>query len=183
VHTWYYAEIGSPVGISASYARLGEEIAGALLDGARRGGPDELRALLTSMHPSREECPACRCLDQKEAETLGKLRERLCRVGQTSDVPPLCIDHAAALVDATVSVETARAITLATAQRLLRRVEDMRTYALKRETLRRSLLDKEETAAYRDVLWRLVGDPILAGAPRRESEFASPYRRPIRTPR
>ena len=176
-HTWYYAEIGSPVGISASYARLGEEIANLMLDASTRSTTAELRSLLTSLHPTREVCPACRCLDQKEAELLAELRGTLPKLRRPTGVPPLCIDHAAALIDASVSTETARAVTYATAQRLLRRAEDMRTYALKREALRRSLLDKDETVAYRDVLLRLASDPLLAGAPRRESELASPFRR------
>ncbi|MGH9105261.1 MAG: hypothetical protein ACRDZX_05375 [Acidimicrobiales bacterium] len=58
-------------------------------------------------------------------------------------------------------------VVAATANRLRRGAEDMRTYSLKRESLRRALVDQEEKAAYQDVLQCLVGHPLLVAPVKR----------------
>jgi hypothetical protein len=177
VHTWYYAEIGSPVGVSASYARLSEMIATALRTAADEGQDlGGLRAVVTASLSSRAHCPACARLAEVRARELGKLRDQFAGPADQAQVPPLCLDHVADLLREDIDVGSAGRVLRAIANRLERRAEDMRTYSLKRESLRRSLLDKEEDAAYFDVLLRLVGDPLLSGAARHESQFASPFR-------
>jgi len=165
-HTWYYAEIGSPIGISASYARVGEHVAAVLRAAAEADDLTALRTRLRDAACSQAQCPACRRLAECHTEMLGNLRDALANGGA---VPPLCVGHASDLLDHEADLDRARRVAEATASRLARRAEDMRTYALKRESLRQALIDREEADAYEDVLVRLVGDPLLV-RPRRTEE-------------
>lgn len=167
MHTWYYERIGSPMGVSASYARLGEKVAAALAGTADARDLAILRNGLLALQGSPETCPACRRLHEALKMMLVELRAALAAGG---DVPPLCVGHVRDVLAAELDLEVARTVVSATAHRLARRADDMRMYALKRAALRRGLIDSEEEAAYHDVLVRLVGDPLLAGAPRHETE-------------
>lgn len=170
-HTWYYAEIGSPVGVSASYARLGEHVASLLREAALAATDTaDLGKALRSSRADAATCPACRRLAEVRLKVLDETRRSL---GGGELVPPLCLDHAAGLV-AGLDLRLARQVVLSSANRLARRAEDMRTYSLKREALRRELIDEEETDAYRDLLVRLVSDPLVAAAGGRRSPPSRP---------
>lgn len=164
-HTWYYAGIASPVGISGSYARLAETTAAGLRRAiAESDGPAAWRAALQLAQSSGGDCPACIRLEQVCGELLADLRRRLERSDADPPVVPgLCVDHAAKLLEVDLDREVARRVVSALAGRLERRAEDMRTYSLKRESRRRGLVDKEEEAAYQDVLVWLAGHPVLVG--------------------
>jgi hypothetical protein len=163
VHTWYYESIASPLGVSSAYAPMGEAVADELESAASDAlGLAGLRALLVRLGASGAACPACAHLSAVLQETLQALRSVLGSAAAPRDVPPLCLGHAADLLGDGLDVELARKVVLATANRIRRGSEDMRTYSLKRESLRRGLVDKEEEGAYRDVLVRLAGAPLLA---------------------
>jgi hypothetical protein len=63
-----------------------------------------------------------------------------------------------------LDVELARKVVLAGPDRFRRGAEDVRSYALKREALRRGLVDTKEEGAYRDMLVHLTGAPLVAPA-------------------
>lgn len=162
VHTWYYERIGSPIGISEAYAPLAEATADALLEAAAgMSSPAELQTAL--WRSSRPDCAACATLYSAQGKALGDVLADLARPGASPAVPALCLSHSAQVVSLALDEGLARQVVTATADRLKRRAEDMRSYSLKRQSLRRRFIDQEEETAYRDVLIRLVGHPLLAG--------------------
>jgi small GTP-binding protein len=164
-HTWYYEYIGSPVGVSQGYAPLAEATADTLLEAvAGTSGRAELEAALS--RASRADCAACARLYSVCKEVLRRLSANLERSGSPQEIPALCLRHAAEMISLGLDDDSARQVVSSTASRLKRRAEDMRSYSLKRQSLRRGFIDEEEETAYRDVLLRLVGHPLLAGAPR-----------------
>ena len=158
LHTWQYASVGSPLGISAGYARLAASVAAALESLARQDftATDLARgvAALTT-EPGR--CPVCAALADAERTAIA---------GLISQVPVatavLCLRHLALALSAGVEAGAARALLDALAGRLRRDSEDMRAYALKREAYRSGLVTTEESRAHLDALRRLAGPPALA---------------------
>jgi ribosome biogenesis GTPase A len=174
LHTWYYAEIGSPTGISASYARVGETTAAALRDAAANADSiEELRRALAGARADDSACPACAHLEAVALAVRDEVRETLRKGGE---VPGLCLDHTGALLGDDFELPVARRVVAVLADRLERRAEDMRTYSLKRESLRGGLIDREEEAAFVEMLRRIASDPLLVTAARNESAHASPWR-------
>ncbi|HUB70595.1 MAG TPA: dynamin family protein [Acidimicrobiales bacterium] len=164
-HTWYYEQIGSPVGISEAYAPLAEAAANVLVGAAAdRGDLAALQGALSQV--TRTECRACTRLNAARLETLERLRRVLGQPGTAPQMPPICLRHATELVNLGLDEDLARQVVLATANRVRRRSEDMRTYSLKRQSLRP--VSREEEAAYRDALLLLVGHPLLLGVVRGE---------------
>lgn len=76
-------------------------------------------------------------------------------------VPALCIVHIAAVLAAHPDLQSGRRLVRSLAAVLARISEDMRTYSLKRESLRRRLLSDEEVAAYLQAISYLVGNRDL----------------------
>ncbi len=157
LHTWQYARLASPVGISAGNARLTSHLAGALRDadaGSRE--PGELARHIAAVVGGRA-CPACTLLADTERDAAGELAE------SREAVPPrLCLRHLVLVLEACPPLPKGRAMTSALTAMLQRASENMRAYALKREALRRGLITAEEASAYTDSLRMLAGLPSLA---------------------
>ncbi len=159
LHTWQYAHLASPVGISAGNARLASQLAGALRDAsARSRDPGELAGQVGAL-ARNQACPACALLAATEQEAA---EEQAAQTATAAEPPPLCLRHLALALDACSSLPAGRAITNALAVALQRASENMRAYALKREALRRGLVTSDEAKAYSDALRLLVGQPSLA---------------------
>jgi len=159
LHTWQYALLASPVGISAGNARLASQLAGALreADAASRN-PSELAGNVVALARTRA-CPACAVLAGTEREAVGELAAPAQPAG---DPPELCLRHLALVLEACPSLPVGRAMTSALAAALQRASENMRAYALKREALRRGLISSDEASASSDALRLLAGQPTLA---------------------
>lgn len=159
MHTWYYAKVASPVFISSAYAVLAEARADQLEETGRHArDARQLNAAIAELEPSRAKCPACARIEEVERDALLELRATVSSDLATSSIPALCVHHTALLIASGIDLELGRRVVATSAALLRRRSEDMRTFALKREA-RRGLLDREEEAAYRDVLLRFAGDP------------------------
>jgi small GTP-binding protein len=157
-HTWQFAAMASPVGISAAYAELAEHTADLLdPDGERPtgavAGPDR----------HREPCPICAVLAERQREAVADV------VAQSSGghVPVLCLHHVdmALATQPAPSPDVARGLPAALAAALRRDAQDMRAFALKREALRADLVTAEESHAYDEVLRLLAGHRALAAPP------------------
>ncbi|MFC4242911.1 dynamin family protein [Gryllotalpicola reticulitermitis] len=146
-HTWSYASMTSPLGISAAFASLAEATAKALTNSLQHGG-----ALPDVIDPDPRSCPVCAAILQAESAALRELHE-----GDT-----VCLRHLARAAESGVSRPLVEAFTRELAETLTRHAQDMRSYALKREALTRSLLTAEESRAYRETLMLLAADPALA---------------------
>ena len=159
LHTWQYAHMASPVGISAGNARLASQLAGALREAdAASCDAGELARHVAGLARTRD-CPACAVLAATEREVAGELAARAPAAGEP---PQLCLRHLALVLEACSSLPAGRAMTSALATALQRASENMRAYALKREALRRGLITADEASAYSDALRLLAGQPALA---------------------
>ncbi len=154
LHTWQYAQLASPVGISAGYSALASATAGAIerLE-AQASTPAELGRDLASLTA----CTACAALTAAEGQAVRRLAPRA-----AADMPAsLCLRHVALILQSGCTPEAAAHLTGGLASTLRRLAGDMREYALKREALRRSLITAEEANAYAGALRLLAGPPAL----------------------
>jgi GTPase SAR1 family protein len=157
LHTWQYAAIASPVGISAGYAGLAASVADALESLSSQDSPAaDLARKVVALTAGPGTCPACAAL---------AIRERTAIAGLIAQDPPtaaaLCLRHLAMALSTGAGPETARALLRGLAARLRRDSEDMRAFALKREAYHSWLVTAEESRAHGDALRRLAGLPSL----------------------
>ncbi len=158
LHTWQYAQLASPVGISAGNAMLASQLADALREAdASSRDPSELAGHVAAIARTRA-CPACAVLDGTERKAAGELAAQ----ALAADPPRLCLHHLALVLDACPSLPAGRAMTSVLAAALQRASENMRVFALKREALRRGLIAADEASAAADALGLLAGQPGLA---------------------
>lgn len=151
LHTWQYAYIASPLGISAGYARLAASVADALESaGEYDRPPEELSRTVAALTPTARECALCGALGARE-------RAAIADVISNGPDGALCLRHLALALSTGPSSEAAQAMLCAVAAALRRDSDDMRGYALKREALHSGLVTDEESRAYLAALRRLAG--------------------------
>lgn len=148
-HTWSYATMTSPLGISAAYAPVAQSAADVLRAGETAAVPDPAMELATG---SRS-CPVCDVVARAERAAIDEL----------TGVELVCVRHLARAAEAGCDRAIVGSLARRLADALEREAQDMRAYALKREALARGLLTAEEGRAHRETLLLLAGDPALAG--------------------
>ena len=157
LHTWQYAAVASPVGISAGYAPLAASVAEALESLSRQDSPaTDLARDVASLTAGRGRCPVCEALAASERTAIAELVSQALPLTIT-----LCLRHLALTLSAGADPPTCRVLLRAAATALRRDSEDMRSFALKREAYRRGLVTAEESSAHLDALRRLAGLPAL----------------------
>lgn len=159
LHTWQYAAIASPVGISAGYARSAESLADTLDSADQRSSTiEELAQSVADLTRQTEKCPVCAALTASEHGAVADVASTT--TAHTNTVT-LCLRHLALVLAADPAPDDGQAMlhTLATALR--RDAEDMRAYTLKREARHSDLITDEESGAYREALHLLAGQPEL----------------------
>ncbi len=156
LHTWQYAAIASPLGISAGYPKLAAAVADALDSVSRREGTvADLAGRVAAVAPQSGTCPLCAALADREREALSDA------VGQAPAAAALCLRHLALALGEGTPPDTGRAMIRALAAALRRAGDDMRAYALKREALHSGLVTEEESRAHLGALRLLAGLPAL----------------------
>lgn len=174
VHTWQFQEMASPQGISDGYAPLIETLAvqlARLLDHP----PEHPATSLSAFIANPATCPACRVVREAADEQIDHLLASLITAEGREDYTVstgLCLPHLqetlarveATSVDGTGEGRTVSAFLLREQmQRLENLAEDLRSYTLKRDALRRGLLNREEANAWRRALVQLVGERAARG--------------------
>ena len=158
LHTWQYAHMASPVGISAGNARLAAATAAALQRIRSQGSTVGQLATAAGRLARPTGCGACAVL----ADAEGRAAAAIAADAVPEPSPAVCVRHLAVILAAGPSAEAAAAMTAALANALQRAAHDMRSYALKREALRRGLITADEASAYARTLRLLAGQPALA---------------------
>ena len=157
LHTWQYAAVASPLGISAGYAGLAASVADALdrLTGPGLAAADLARDV-AALTAGPGTCPVCTALASRERTAIAGL------IAQEPPAPAaVCLRHLAMALSAGASTQTGQALLRGLAARLRRDSQDMRAYALKREAYHSGLITTEESRAHADTLRRLAGLPAL----------------------
>jgi GTP-binding protein EngB required for normal cell division len=159
-HTWQCSELGSSQGLSEGYAPLIDAAAETLRRRLNRR-PEEAARAISGMLARVDRCAACRVLHKTERKRVGELLAELATVegreayGQS---PGLCLPHLQFVLDARPPDEIAECLIREQVRRLEDVAEDMRSYALKRDALRRTLLNANEENAWRRALVQLTGE-------------------------
>lgn len=159
-HTWHFQGLASPQGISEGYVPL---MAGALavLRPLEKQQPTQAAQHLDAWLATPATCPACRLLEEVIGSQIAALlsllataegRERYTR-GRG-----LCLPHLRAVLANDLPDELAAFLVQRQVQRIEEISEDMRSYTLKREALRRGLHNRDEENAWRRALVQLVGE-------------------------
>lgn len=173
VHTWQYQEMASPQGISDGYAPLIEMLAVELSRLVER--PSEHAAThLAALLSSTSTCAACRLVRETTIEQARQLLAHLVTAeGLTAYTSStgLCLPHLQAtlayLEDSDEESSERKAIAEFLLREQVRRfedlAEDLRSYALKRDALRRGLLNQEEANAWQRALVQVVGERATRG--------------------
>lgn len=159
-HTWQFEQIASPRGISEGYAALIDTAADELraaLEQPREQAVEHLDALL----PKVETCAACRVLRESEQEQIQQLLAQLAAADKQkmyARTPGLCLPHLRAALTLAAAEPAAEFLLHEQLQRLEEISEDMQSYTLKRDALRRGLSNDQEENAWRRALVQLVGE-------------------------
>lgn len=158
LHTWQYAAIASPIGISAGYAKLVGAVAAELDSLSRRDSATaDLARSVAALTAEPGKCPVCAALANRERAAITAVVEQA-----TAAPAALCLRHLALVLSAGPDPATARALLRVLAATLRRDSEDMRAYALKREAYQSGLATAEESRAHLHALRRLAGLAALA---------------------
>ncbi|HET6188626.1 MAG TPA: dynamin family protein [Trebonia sp.] len=161
LHTWQYAMLASPLGISAGSARLADSVADSLDSIAGNTGTVGEFFQATASLSQSGACSICAALAGHESRTVAELATQPEDAGEAA----LCLRHASLVLGGLRSPVTGQAILRRLSQALRRGSEDMRSYAMKREALQNSLVTREESHAHEEVLRLLAGHPSLTVAP------------------
>lgn len=156
LHTWQLLAVSSPHGASVGYARLVEQIGRGLRANATMPATgDAVRRLVRD---SRN-CRVCGLLRQTEREYIERLAAMIGEAPGRSQYrrsQGVCLRHLGMLLDAS-AVDCQEFLLSHAAQRFEEDAEDMRSYAMKHEALRRALQNRNEEDAYRRAVIRIVG--------------------------
>lgn len=173
VHTWQFQEMASPQGISDGYAPLIETMA-VELSRLIEYGAERAAAPLAVLLADATTCAACRLMRETAAEQIEQLLAYLVTAEGREDYASstgLCLPHLQAAlahvehrVDGTIERSVVAEFLLREQVRRLENLaDDLRSYTLKRDALRRGLLHQEEEHAWRRALVQLVGERAARG--------------------
>jgi GTP-binding protein EngB required for normal cell division len=165
LHSWQLEGLTSPHASSLAFAELSERVARELTL-----APDIRQGVHGLLRTSRT-CRACLLLRQAETQDIQALAQLLQQASGREAYARsdgLCLPHLG-LLGPTVSDAGVLAFLVTKAQRLLEALaEDMRSYAVKHEALRRGLLNENESRAYRRAISLIVGRKELCLVPEPE---------------
>lgn len=158
LHTWQLLSMCSPHGASTGFAQLSEEFSHQLKKAATLNvDGDAVRHLVRSS----QNCRVCGLLRQVEEEFISQLAAQLedtsfrNRYRRSQGV---CLRHLGKLMDTVHTEDTRRFLLSHAASCFEEDAEDMQSYSLKWEALRRSLENRNEEDAYRRAVIRMVGE-------------------------
>lgn len=157
LHTWQLLALSSPHGASVGYARLAERVARRLRENAGVPAGEAVRRLV---HDARN-CRVCAMVRRTEEEYVRRLAAAISEAAGRSQYrrsQGACLRHLGMLMAAVPSEESREFLLSHAAERFEEDAEDMRSFALKHEAVRRALQNRDEEDAYRRAAIRLVGD-------------------------
>jgi GTP-binding protein EngB required for normal cell division len=162
LHTWQLADISSVQGMSIGYPKLLERLAHDFTDLAA-SSQDKSNCLAALA----ERAPTCRVCDLlRRAEREYAARMAVCLVEPSgrqayAASQGTCLRHLNLLLQVASNAEVASFLLTEAARHFERWTEDMQSYAIKRDALRRELLHSEEDDAHLLALVHLAGNRSL----------------------
>jgi len=162
LHTWQLLAISSPQGMSNGYAAFTDRVAEQLARLAEI--PQQAGDGISSLVATEGKCPACRTLRKVERQYVQRVADFLQgEPGQTAyrSSHGLCLRHLGLTV-AVIPIEELRRFLLKhAAKRLEEAAEDMRSFVIKNDAIRRSLQHRDEKDAYLRAVVHIAGKRAL----------------------
>lgn len=172
LHTWQYAETASDLGIAITYAEFAAEATRLLRAAEEEARSEEaLRDAVLRLAPGSDRCPVCRAVLDAQRQAIVELVRGLPAESTDGAPPSLCLHHLIAVLDEP-GLTCGKWLVAGLADVLERAAEDMSTYALKRETLRKHLMNEEERASYLAVIAQLASRRELVRPWRNDADDA-----------
>jgi len=159
LHTWQFQNVAAPQDISLGYAPLVEAVAASLKEIANDVG--QHTDAVTRLLPRYESCPACEVLRKEQDSQATRFLEYIATPeGQKyyRQSLGLCLPHLQAVLALKPSQETAKFLLNEQAEHFNDLADDMRSYTLKRDAIRRGLMNSNEENAWRRAMVQLVGE-------------------------
>jgi ribosome biogenesis GTPase A len=158
LHTWQFQNVAAPQDISVGYVPLVEMVAASLKEIANGDGHAEAVTYLLSKY---EHCPACEALKKEQDSQAALFLEYI----STPDGQKfyrqslgLCLPHLRVILVLHPEEKIARFLLDEQAEHFNDLADDMRSYTLKRDAIRRGLMNTNEENAWRRALVQLVGE-------------------------
>ena len=151
-HTWQLEAVSSPVGAALGFAKLAGRVSKILA--ARAESPSAEHTVLNLVRDTME-CRVCRLLREAEQDYLRRLAEFVVQpAGRAAYAGSqgVCLRHLGLWLPVLAGAETARFVLEEAARRFEQMAEDMQSFSLKTEALRRGLRNGDE----RDACWRTI---------------------------
>jgi GTP-binding protein EngB required for normal cell division len=159
LHTWHLETMASPQGLSQGLPSLMERLSAELSRLTEADDGDAGRSVLKLVQKS-EGCGVCRLVRETERDylkALGPFLETAEGRKAYSSSQGLCLRHLGMLIPGTSSREAVRFLLKHAARRFAEISEDMQSYTLKRDALRRNVQNLDEEDAYIRALVHTVG--------------------------
>lgn len=158
LHTWQLFALCSPHGASVGFATLTEQIAHHL----READATSIRGkTIQQLVRDSHNCRVCKILHSSETESI---RQIAVMIGESDGrsryhhSQGVCLRHLGMLIDAVSSDEERQFLLSHAALQFEYEAQDMRSFAMKHEALRRALQNSNEQDAYRRAIIHIVGD-------------------------
>jgi GTP-binding protein EngB required for normal cell division len=157
LHTWQLEAIASPVGLSIGFAKLAEHISHILA--ARAKSPSNGHVAVKLVRGSAE-CHVCRLLRETEQDYLRRLAKFIeSAEGRAAYArsQSVCLRHLGLWLPFLNMDGIARFVLEESSRRFEQMSEDMQSFSLKSDALRRQLQNTDESDAYLRAIIHLVG--------------------------
>jgi len=157
LHTWQLLSVTSPHGASIGFSQLVEQVAHQLrkVDSTTLSGKE-----VQNMVHNSKNCRVCEMLRQSESEYILRLVLLISETaGRNTYIHSqgVCLRHLGMLLDEVTSAENREFLLSHSIHLFEEDAQDMRSFALKHEALRRALQNRNEVDAYRRAVIRIVG--------------------------
>jgi len=158
LHTWQLLAVSSPHGASVGFATLTEHIAHKLREAdATSVTGKTVQELVRDSH----NCRVCKILHSSETDFIRQIAKMISETaGRNRYVHSqgVCIRHLGMLIDAVSSVELRQFLLSHSAQQFEYDEQDMKSFAMKHDALRRALQNSNEQDAYKRAIIHIAGD-------------------------
>lgn len=170
LHLWQLEALSSPVGLSAGQVLLAKRLA---LEFRKLPPEPESGDTVLRFATGHNECRACRFLSRAESQHIAALAVFLrSKEGkrQYSESQGTCLRYLALLIENSKAPEII--FLLAKAEHSFRTLsEDMQSFAIKVESLRRELCNRDESDAYRRMVVLMAGAEYCCGPLRQKAKL------------
>ncbi len=153
LHAWQLLAVCSPQGASTGFAPLASRVSRLLSNG-------EFLALFRNLEQKEQSCRVCLQNRYVENRYIGELATYLSGqegMAQYLKSQGVCLKHLDQLIGRMNDDKTQSLLIKHAADRFEEDADDMQTYVLKRDTLRRAMQRRNEKEAYQRVIARMVG--------------------------